>query len=272
MKKKMILVLGFAITIMLIGQAAVARDINYSQVLKPDGSVVRDELPPEPSLSPPEKVKSKSISEASDDQILEARKYYKYCSENPTMASQKDCKCASAAYLDARLALGDAASVNDVMDSIKNECLVDESVPVLEGERDMSGLSDKELEEAKQFYDYCKGDMSFDAAYDCECLAAEMVQTRKKYKGTTVSMEAMILEVGGHCPNIVQMTGNFYMQCMSSAFVSRLTDVLPKTLCECSANGWAKKMKNYKGTMQQSVIQSMFNASQSQCLQSLRGR
>ena len=187
---------------------------------------------------------------ATDEQIKEAQRFYNSCTDNATLSKQKDCKCAAAAYLETRVRLGDAASVNEIMDENINTCLLDEKAGKIEDvERlDLENVTQQQLDEAEEVYNWCMDNPENKRVIDCECLAAEFLDLRMK-RGPIESQNVLVLEITQHgCRNIVETTGLEYGRCMGGMGFD-YHGIRPKDYCECYARIWGKLFKDYAGQM-----------------------
>lgn len=208
------------------------------------------------------------FAKASDEQILEAQKFYKHCTSNETMNAQRDCRCAATSFLESRIKMGTEAPAQDIMDSIRNLCLTSEDVPVIEQRRDMSKVSDKRLKDMQEFYDNCKADLRANREYDCQCLAAEYFDYRDKV-GIGESQEAIVRNIGNRCFNYVEKAGQTYTMCMEDARVKR-AEVIPQKFCECVASKWVDELQKLKGNnVHSSTEMSIYGNATAQCGQQM---
>ncbi len=197
------------------------------------------------------KEKKSLYGRASDAQMKEAKNYYRICTTTASMNTLKDCKCAAAEYLEARLELGNSASVDDIIKKNLNTCLRNkEQLSLPEGKFDYSKVPQIYIEEALEIYSYCNEKPSLNINYDCQCYAAEFLSKRID-EGKRVSQNEIMISLRGTCKNVVGTTGAYYKSCLSNEFdTSDLgDDVTQKDYCECVARHWAKSYRNYTGNI-----------------------
>ncbi len=187
---------------------------------------------------------------ATDEQIAEAQRFYESCKNNATMSKQKDCRCAAASYLETRVNLGDAASVEEIMRKNINTCLRDsKKSAVLDVDAlGLENVTEAQMKEALGVYDWCNKNNRVKNQTDCECLAAKFLDLRIK-RGPIVGKDVLILEVTQKdCRNVVETTGIEFSRCMKGSGFSYF-NIRPKDYCECYARMWGKLFKSYKGRM-----------------------
>ena len=112
----------------------------------------------------------------------------------------------------------------------------------------------------------CKGNMTYNQTYDCECLAAEVMRVREA-SDAPISDSLIIFREGKKCPNLVQMAGHRYTSCMISSLPVTY-DLLPQPFCECSVREWTKLMDQNKGRFKigSDEVDSLFLNAQKTCM------
>lgn len=209
--------------------------------------------------------KNNVYSQASDEQIDEAQRFFRNCSDNKTMSKEKDCRCAATVYLETRIKLGNEASVDEIMATVRGNCIKDASfVPLDSDVVDMSEVTDKQLEETFAVFEDCNADVRKKNKVDCECLASKFLEERIK-QGPVSSRGSIEAELTDKCRNVVEQTGFEYSKCMMHPFVMKV-DIEPKDFCECYARRWADLYQNYKGPMTVEVQMAIAAKSRSYCL------
>lgn len=181
---------------------------------------------------------------ATDEQIIEAQRYYKYCAQNETLNAQKDCKCAATRFLETRLRLGATATPKDIIAANINACLKDEKRSRVDDYTDLSYITDAQMKEAEAIYKECQTTPRIRRYNDCECLGAAFLDERLK-RGPIDHKDVILMDIH-HCKNVVETTGMAYSECMSAPY-SAEQPVEPKRFCECYARRWADKYGNFKG-------------------------
>ena len=234
-----------------------------------DDAVLSSVENPEPPLSLPESepaAQEKSIfARASDAQIKEAQRYYKYCKQNDTISSKKDCKCAASTYLETRLELGAEATPDDIFAKNLNSCLLSPATTTIEKpSTDLSQINDKDLDEAQAVYDRCKADLHMSKNHDCECLSARFLDERLK-RGPTASHNTIYITLQHECFNTVETTGKEYSTCMSRSSHTSPENVERKAYCECYARQWAKNLESHDGFFHGSTYRQLRLNARSHC-------
>ena len=186
---------------------------------------------------------------ATDEQIEEAQHYYESCKANSTLSSQKDCKCAAAAFLETRIKLGDAASVDEIMQENINTCLLDENKKISDvDELNLDEVTEQQMEEAEEVYASCKESLRVSRAVDCDCLAAKFLDERIK-RGPLESQNIIVLEITQReCRNVVETTGMEFESCMRGTSFN-YNGIRPKDYCECYAKMWGKLFESFEGKL-----------------------
>jgi len=205
-------------------------------------------------------------AQATDRQIREAQRFYKYCTQDDFLKEEKDCKCAAATFLETRIKLGADASTADVMKEGEDSCFRN-TVPVQSSEKgaDMSEVTDAQLEEAQHFFNQCKTDKDLSKNYDCKCISANFLQKRIEL-GPTASEDLVFLEIQSTCPNVVETTGHAYSSCMTRAAPRGLRDIGIKDYCECIAREWSKAYERLNGQVDVSIKIAIQSKAQMHCL------
>ena len=240
--------LGLFLIFVFAAQVVFAQEMPLSDY-KPSSEATA-ETPQEEAEQPAEESPDENIfSIASDEQIKEAQKFYKYCSRNESMSKQKDCKCAATAYLETRLELGEDATPEDIIEKNIDVCLKQEKVEVGQPfAEELSELTDDQIEEAQEVYEYCKADQKLSRAFDCECFAARFLDERLS-AGPTLYWDALFLRFKDECKNIVETTGYEYTQCMGMYAKEAPIGIEPVEYCECYARLWATLYENHTGSV-----------------------
>lgn len=184
---------------------------------------------------------------ATDEQIIESQKFYRLCTENDSMNSKKDCKCAASSYLETRLKLGNTATIKEIMAENVNTCLINKKESEIEKpERYKIDATKSQIEEAETVYDDCKVNQRLNLMVDCECLASEFLDTRVK-KGPIPSRNLITSQITRYkCKNIVETTGIEYQRCMRGTGF-KYGKIRAKDYCECYARTWANGFERYHG-------------------------
>ncbi len=220
-----------------------------------------------PITAPPkEKTKADPYAIATDEQITEAQRFYESCENNDTMNRQKDCKCAAAAFLETRMELGKTASVEEIMLENVNACLIDSKKGTISNveELGLEDVTEQQMQEAMDVYNWCDGYNDLKNQTDCECLAAKFLDFRIK-RGPIPSRNAFVTEITQkYCRNIIDTTGMEYSMCMTGAGFSYF-NIRPKDYCECYAKTWGTLFKNYAGRMDEYKKQSIRLNARTKC-------
>lgn len=192
---------------------------------------------------------------ASASQIKEAQSYYEYCKNDKVMSEKKDCRCASAAYLDARMGLGDDASKKVIARQIRDRCYKyassnhdksSQTSKKIEKDDDyFKDVTDKQIEEAQGVYLSCTQNPTMSRYNDCECLASSFLELRLQ-QGPIPREDALLMELNGKCKDSVQSVGAMYSSCMGS--VSNDQFGFDRTdYCECYAHKWVEQYEALQG-------------------------
>lgn len=189
------------------------------------------------------------FSQASDENIIEAQRFFKYCSQNPTLNKEKDCKCAATRFLETRVKLGDDVEPDQIMAENRNTCLKTavEEIPKNE-EADTSKYSEADILEAEEVYEFCESKRRINMSFDCECLAAEYLEIRH-VEGPVVDREMIFLRLQTKCKNLVDTAGHEYSLCMSSPTFKDTNGIERKEFCECYARRWALSYGAYSDAL-----------------------
>lgn len=206
------------------------------------------------------------FANASDDQIKEAQRFFKYCTENETLNKQKDCKCAATSYLRTRMSLGPDASPEQIMAENRNTCLFDEANALpTDNEADISKYSKKEIEEAEVVYAECTASQRLSSAFDCECFASKYLEKRHK-EGPVLQKDIIYNQLRTECRNVVETTGREYSLCMSNPSFRDTNGIERKSFCECYARQWGKNFEGYKGVIDKKSRRYLKMMSRSHCI------
>lgn len=211
--------------------------------------------------------KDNIFENASDEEIEEAQQFYKYCAKNDTMSKRKDCKCATVSYLRARLSLGSEATVKQIMKQNINTCLTDEArgkIDKTRATRDLSEISDSQLEEAEAVFQHCKARRALGSQFDCECFAARFLDERLEI-GPLAGWDQIFLRFKSECRNVVATTGRAYTVCMERFGVRSAVNMEPKEFCECYARKWAELFENFQGKITTDVKSSLRGLARGHC-------
>lgn len=209
------------------------------------------------SALPGEESAQSVFSGASDDNIKEAQRFFKYCGENDTMNRQKDCRCAATKYLETRMSLGDDASPEQILAENVNTCLKDARYEIDPAERtNIEKYSQKDIAEAEAFFEDCSGDTGYRISFDCECLASRFLEERHK-RGPLYPAESIKVLLQLECRNVVETTGYEYSSCMSSPAFRNTNGIERKTFCECYARQWAKMYESFRGVVDSKSTMNM---------------
>ncbi|PCJ95855.1 MAG: hypothetical protein COA45_11755 [Zetaproteobacteria bacterium] len=221
----------------------------------------------EKSVAPPPTKEASIYDDATDDQIAEAQQYYNHCSNNETVSKQKDCKCATVAYLRTRLELGPDATTKTIMATNRNTCLKDEARHKLSKDRstrDLSYITEKQLAEAEFVFQHCKAKRALNSQFDCECFAARFLDERLKL-GPIPKWESLFGRFNSDCRNVVETTGIEYSTCMMHFGIKDAVNMEPKEYCECYARKWADLFENYPGKITFNTKQSLKSQARGHC-------
>lgn len=195
---------------------------------------------------------------ASNEQIKEAEAYFNYCAKDKAMSAEKDCECASAAYLDARIALGVNATKREIAKKIRYRCLkltantpkklpLDTTGSGGENSKTIKEASDAQIKEAQSIFLECSENPHMSRYHDCECMAASFFDLRLE-KGPIPRKDLILMELKDKCKNPVDSVGAEYTACMQDASVDNTGFERPD-YCECYANRWVQLFKNHKGDL-----------------------
>ncbi len=216
-----------------------------------------------------QETKPKNIfADASNEQIKEAKLFYKRCLSNETLSKKKDCKCAATSFLETRINLGDAATITQIMDENKNKCLKEEKDKTT-SKSNFSNITNAQLDEAQAAYQRCKNDTRISTNYDCECFGARYLDKRLEL-GPIPSYDVIFLSLKNECRNVVDTTGKEYSDCMVETRSLITGKYLPKGIeakyyCECYARKWGELFEAYKGNLNSSARNSIRMSSNAFC-------
>lgn len=195
---------------------------------------------------------------ASIEQLKEAESYFNYCTKDKAMSAEKDCECASAAYLDARIALGVNASKREIAKKIRYRCLkltanspkklpLDTKENGGENNKTIKEASDAQIKEAQSIFLECKENPLMSRYHDCECMAATFFDLRLE-KGPIPRKDTIMMEMKNKCKNPVDSVGAEYTACMQDSSVDNTGFERPD-YCECYANRWVQLFNNHQGEL-----------------------
>ncbi|MCK5373942.1 MAG: hypothetical protein KAJ40_01520 [Alphaproteobacteria bacterium] len=207
-----------------------------------------------------------SYSSATNEQIVEAQDFYEKCKNNKTMSARKDCKCAATAYLETRVRLGSAASIDEIMDANINACLIDKEKTAIDDveKLGLEDVTEQQIEEAESVFQWCDGDNEARRVIDCECLAAKFLTMRIE-RGPIKGKMSLVGEITRReCRNVVGTTGMEYVKCMKGTAV-KYYNYRPKDYCECYARKWAELFGSWKGKLDESKKYSLRDRAMSYC-------
>lgn len=212
----------------------------------PDVPVTMPEISTEVNDDSPASEESQNVfAKASDDQIKEAQRFFRYCSDNQTLSTEKDCRCAATKYLETRLRLGEGATPEQIMAENRNNCLVDEADSISEdASADITKYSETDIEEAEEVYAQCRSSQRMRSAFDCECYASKFLEKRHE-EGPMMQKDTIFIQLQTECKNVVDTTGREYSLCMSNPTFERTNGIERKKFCECYARQWAKNYENF---------------------------
>lgn len=189
------------------------------------------------------------FANASAKQIKEAQSYYEYCKNDKVLSEEKDCRCASAAYLDTRMKLGDEVSKKEIAQRLRFKCSKFAFNTPEKGATDVEkddgyfkDVTDKQIEEAQGVYLNCKENPTMSRYNDCECLASSFLELRLQ-KGPIPRQDRLLFELDGKCKDLVQSTGYAYTSCMGDQSNDQY-GFDRKDYCECYARRWVDQYKN----------------------------
>ena len=99
-------------------------------------------------------------------------------------------------------------------------------------------IPEEYIQEAQDFQDYCGTQFTYLRYHDCECLAANYLQTRIDM-GPFAEQGEIELAINDSCFDIPKIAGESYAGCAAdSALLPAGDDV--EGFCECMANSYAK--------------------------------
>ncbi len=226
------------------------------QAQESDGSIATTN---EPSVT------EKSVFEtATDAQIEEAQSFYDRCTSNATMNREKDCKCASVAYLETRMKLGEEATAEDIMAQNVDTCLTNPEESAAGNATDLSEVTGEQIQESQAVYEHCKASTKLSREYDCECFAAEFLDKRLEL-GPLPSWDYIFLSLKNDCRNIVATTGYEYSRCMARFGNTPPEGVEPIDFCECYARRWADLLESFKGNVNNRVKSTFRSRARGYC-------
>ncbi len=220
-------------------------------------------------VSEQEEKEENIFSKATPAQIDEAERFYKYCRENPILSAQKNCTCASGMFLDTRMKMGPEASIDEIIAANRNTCLLDPDQSTAgynEGDPDLSKVTEKQLAEAEDVYNFCTNNPSYNNSYDCDCFAAKFLDQRLKL-GPLADRTYIYTLLSSDCRNVVATTGIEYTSCMSQTSLLNTGGYERKKFCECYARRWARDYEAYTGIMNRATTRQIRFTAQSYCRQ-----
>lgn len=184
-------------------------------------------------------------AKATSQQLKEAQSYYDYCSKDEALSKEKDCRCASAAFLDARMALGDNAPKKDIAYKIRYKCFrfLSSAPPKSQQDTDkpdddyFKDVTDEQLKEAHGVYLTCKDNARMSRYHDCECLAGSFLDLRLQ-EGPFPKQDHLLFKLKATCKNIVESIGVMYTDCIQDVSNDQY-GFERKDYCECYARKWA---------------------------------
>ncbi len=203
-----------------------------------------------------------AFASATDEQIAESQKFYKYCTQNDTMNKRKDCKCAATRFLEARMKYGSTTSRQKIILENLNTCLLDgvEKTP----EVDVSNITQKQLDEANGVYKHCQSNARLRYRHDCECYASKYLEMRLE-GGPMMASDIMRSNLHNQCRDYVKLAGTEYSECMIEPPATGLGNISQKQFCECFARDWIKRYEASAGQITNSVNMHLKIASKHKC-------
>lgn len=207
-----------------------------------------------PVLAQDTKKKPNPYEKATVTQLEESQSFLKYCEKNKVMSEERDCRCTAAAFLDARMKLGDAASRKDIMITIRNKCYKFAQRPNEPGVDPSSAqdpyfdeVTDAQLQEAQDVYLTCKDSGLMSRYHDCECMASSFLELRLQ-QGPIPNRDTIMLGLRDKCKNLVDSVGYEYTLCMNDVN-SQHHGVDSETYCTCYAKRWVDLFDRAQGTL-----------------------
>ncbi|MGH1403735.1 MAG: hypothetical protein ACRBDL_05785 [Alphaproteobacteria bacterium] len=231
----------------------------------PEETSLPSDALPDASDTAEKTAKPKNVyARATYEQIGEAERFYKKCTTNDEMKNRKDCKCAAAAYLEARIILGKDAKIDEIMKINRNKCLKNKDDAIPENAPDIE-VTEAQFKEAEEVYAFCKTNERYQKRFKCDCFAARFLDERIK-KGPMVDRDTIMNSLRSECRNIVEQTGAAYSSCMSRPMLMNLRGIELKDFCECYAREWGRIYEAYDRTINMSAEDRIARNARSACM------
>lgn len=111
----------------------------------------------------------------------------------------------------------------------------------------IEGIPTAYITESQMFEAYCDKEKNMRQYYNCECLAAEFLQTRLE-EGPDVPRKNIMNMVSRTCHDAKEAAGLQYSDCLGSQSLLP-KNINPDTYCRCYANSYAKFFEDNKLTL-----------------------
>jgi hypothetical protein len=129
--------------------------------------------------------------------------------------------------------------------------------------KDLSDLPDEYIAEATQFGENCKNDPNLSQYFNCQCMAVEYLDTRKKL-GPNASSSIIRSYLGGKCKDGTELAGPMYEECLDTR-THAPTHVDPEVYCTCFTNSFIKMFEELQGAMSSQIEIAMRSRARTEC-------
>jgi len=181
------------------------------------------------------------VEAAPDKYIIEAQEFFRYCKKDDYLGKHFDCRCVASEFFDMRLKKGPQAKSSELVESLdKKQCLYKKQAIINQDTAniDMDTVSDKDIDEAQEFFQSCKNTPNMATYYDCECLASQYLSERQE-QGPDAVYSSIFQAIRKECPNTEAAAGYMYGECQKMGTLVARHQPLDE-FCECAGNTFAK--------------------------------
>lgn len=130
-------------------------------------------------------------------------------------------------------------------------------------------IPDAYMDEATALMQKCTTTPQYNKFYNCDCMAAHMLDQRIK-QGPEADHMSIVIEIQSKCKDGSKAAGVAYGNCLGKTSLLP-PDYDPKDFCECYANSYGKIFENAKGRSYNSLqLINMQSAARKQCRRKLK--
>lgn len=102
------------------------------------------------------------------------------------------------------------------------------------------------LDDAHDFYEYCKKDLRLPTHYNCECWGSRYLEERIKL-GPLASRSSVMMNINKECINIEGAAAYGYKRCQGYGSTTYDGGLDPEEYCECIGNNYALLLQQERG-------------------------